>query len=79
MAGPIEVEEITLETSDELRETSLEMALNCRRTLDIASRHLDPALYDQGPFIEAVKQPPGPDQASNQRYWPCGVARASVD
>jgi hypothetical protein len=56
MAGPIEVEEITLETSDELRETSLEMALNCRRTLDIASRHLDPALYDQGPFVEAVKQ-----------------------
>ena len=56
MDGPIEVEEITVQSSEELREVALEMALNCRRTLDIASRHLDPAIYDQAPFVEAVKQ-----------------------
>lgn len=56
MSDSIEVEEFTIETSEELREVALEMVTNCRRTLDIASRHLDPALYDQAPFVEAVKQ-----------------------
>ena len=52
----IEVEKMTLDTSEALREIALEMALNCRRTLDIVSRQLDPAIYDHAPFVEAVKQ-----------------------
>ena len=56
MADPIEIEEITVEGSGDLREIALEMALNCRRTLDIASCQLDPTIYDQAPFVEAVKQ-----------------------
>jgi hypothetical protein len=56
MNDVIEVETITVETSAALREIALQMVLNCRRTLDIASRHLDPAIYDQAPFVEAVKQ-----------------------
>lgn len=56
MPDPIEVEELTVDTSGELREIALEMVTSCRRTLDIASRHLDPTLYDQVPFVEAVKQ-----------------------
>jgi len=56
VAGPIEVEEITLERSEELRDISLTMVQNCRRTLDIASRHLDPAIYNHASFVEAVKQ-----------------------
>lgn len=56
MNGPLEIEKITLDTSEALREFALEIALNCRRTLDIASRRLDPAIYDHAPFVEAVKQ-----------------------
>ncbi|MEQ8231563.1 MAG: acyltransferase [Gammaproteobacteria bacterium] len=32
------------------------MVAQCRRRLDIASRHLDPAVYDDDAFVEAVKQ-----------------------
>lgn len=56
MADPTDVEEITVDTRDGLRQLALEMATTCRRTLDIASRHLDPAIYNQAPFVEAVKQ-----------------------
>ncbi len=56
MADPVEITEIEVETSDDLRQIALEMALNCRRTLDIVSRQLDPAISDQVPFVEAVKQ-----------------------
>lgn len=56
MSEPIEVEEIAVETSAELRDLALEMTLSCQRTLDIASRHLDPVLYDHGPFVDAVKR-----------------------
>lgn len=56
MANIPEVEEIVFDTSAEVREIALAMAQNCSRTLDIASRHLDPAIYDNGPFIDAVKQ-----------------------
>ena len=55
MAGPHDVEEIVFDTSEELRDITLTMTQNCIRTLDIVSRHLDPRIYDQEPFIEAVK------------------------
>lgn len=41
---------------DALRATCLALASQARRTLDIVSRHLDPALYDNEPFAEAVKR-----------------------
>lgn len=56
MAEPPGIEEIAFETSAALREIALEMARNSSRTLDIVSRHLDPTIYDQAPFIEAIKQ-----------------------
>jgi hypothetical protein len=56
MAGPMEVEEFTIETREALQSISLLVAQNCLRTLDITSRHLDPAIYDQALFVEAVKQ-----------------------
>ena len=56
MTEPVEIEEITVDTSEALRDIALEMARNCSRTLDIASRHLDPAIYDHIEFVEAVKQ-----------------------
>ena len=56
MAGPMEVEEIAIETRETLQFISLAIVQNCRRTLDITSRHLDPAIYDQALFVEAVKQ-----------------------
>ena len=34
----------------------MEIVQNSRRTVDIASRHLDPAVYDNQPFIDAIKQ-----------------------
>ena len=55
MAGPKEVEEFTIETRATLQDISLLIAQNCRRTLDITSRHLDPAIYDQALLVEAVK------------------------
>lgn len=41
---------------DTLSTLSRTMATQCRRRLDIASRHLDPAVYDDDDFVEAVKQ-----------------------
>jgi hypothetical protein len=35
---------------------SLSMARQCRRSLTIVSRHLDPAVYDNDAFTEAVKE-----------------------
>ena len=49
-------EAITFDNSDELRAIVLRMVTDCARTLDITSRHLDPAIYDHADFIEAVKQ-----------------------
>lgn len=56
MADESEIEIIEFDTSEELREIALTIAQNCARSLDIVSRHLDPAIYDHAPFIEAVKQ-----------------------
>lgn len=39
-----------------LGEISLALARQCRRHLDIVSRHLDPAVYDNDDFAEAVKR-----------------------
>ena len=38
-----------------LAAVSLNLARQTRRTLDIASRHLDPELYDNEVFVDAVK------------------------
>lgn len=35
-----------VESSEELRRASLRMVEQCRRQLDLVSRHLDPAVYD---------------------------------
>lgn len=56
MADEPEVEEIDFDTSEQLREIALTMAQNCARSLDIVSRHLDPAIYDHAAFVDAVKQ-----------------------
>jgi hypothetical protein len=50
-AAPFEVA-----TRDALAEVCLAMASQARRTLDIVSRHLDAPLFDNEPFVAAVKQ-----------------------
>ncbi len=47
---------VDLTTSEENREASLVMARQARLNIEIVSRHLDPAIYDQQDFVEAVKQ-----------------------
>ncbi|MFT4580377.1 MAG: hypothetical protein ACI915_004825 [Gammaproteobacteria bacterium] len=56
MIEPRDVAEIAFETSDALRALSLDIVTNCQRTLDITSRHLDPMLFDNQAFVDAVKQ-----------------------
>ncbi|MGR8918077.1 MAG: DUF7931 domain-containing protein [Gammaproteobacteria bacterium] len=46
---------IDIERGDELARLSLAMVSQCRRRLDIVSRHLDPPVYDTDEFAEAVK------------------------
>ncbi len=47
---------VTFERREELAGIVLAMARQCRRNLDIVSRHLDPGLYDEETFVEAVKE-----------------------
>ncbi|MBT8446932.1 MAG: acyltransferase [Gammaproteobacteria bacterium] len=47
--------EMEFDTSDEHRTVAVAMVSQARRTVDIASRHLDPALYDNAAFHDAVK------------------------
>jgi hypothetical protein len=47
---------IEVDTRDQLASLSLAMASQCRRSLDIVSRHLDPELYDNEAFSEALKR-----------------------
>lgn len=47
--------EITLESSEQIGALVLAMARQCQRELDIASRQLDPAVYDSTAFVDAVK------------------------
>lgn len=50
-AGAFEVHE-----REALKSTCLALASQARRSLDIVSRHLDPPLYDNEDFVEAVKR-----------------------
>ncbi len=43
-------------TSEENREIALALVSQAAVSVDIVSRHLDPPIYDQTPFIEAVKR-----------------------
>jgi hypothetical protein len=47
---------IELTGSEQLRALTLSMAGQCRRTLDICGRQLDPSLFDNSEFAAAVKQ-----------------------
>ncbi|MEX2479608.1 MAG: hypothetical protein WD928_01990 [Gammaproteobacteria bacterium] len=46
---------LDIDDNAQLVEVSLELARQCSRYLDIVSRHLDPALYDNDEFCDAVK------------------------
>lgn len=46
---------IKLSGSADHRELAIQMAAQCRRGMDIVSRHLDPAVYDDQVFVTAVK------------------------
>lgn len=50
-AGTIEID-----TRATVAEISLELARQCRHSLDIVSRHLDPDIYDNEEFVDAVKE-----------------------
>lgn len=42
--------------AEELRQAQLTLVQRARRTLDLVSRHLDPALCDRDDFVDAVKE-----------------------
>lgn len=46
---------LEIDQRDQVAALSLALAQQARRTLDIVSRHLDPALYDNDAFATAVK------------------------
>jgi hypothetical protein len=48
-------ETVEITTRDENRSVVVKMARQCRRTIEIVSRDLDPDLFDDGDFLEAVK------------------------
>ena len=48
-------EELQIENSEQNQEAALSMVRQTRRTLDIVSRDLDPAVYDDADFTQAVK------------------------
>jgi hypothetical protein len=54
--APIETEHIVIDDSATLHEVSLRLVEQCVRRLDLASRHLDPAIYDRDDFVGAVKR-----------------------
>jgi hypothetical protein len=47
---------IHLDTMDENRDATIAVAQQCQRTLTIQSYDLDPIIYDNTDFIEAVRQ-----------------------
>lgn len=55
-AIPLASEDIPFASAAELRQLSVAMAGTARRQLDIASRSLDPKVYDTEEFVEAVKK-----------------------
>lgn len=54
---------LRVDTSAQLRQASLRMVRQCRRKLELMSRHLDPTLYDTAEFYEALR-----DLALESRY-----------
>ncbi|MCP5144674.1 MAG: acyltransferase [Gammaproteobacteria bacterium] len=48
-------QEFKLDERDAVRDVALAMVSQCKRTLDIVSRHLDPPLFDTAEFAEAVR------------------------
>ncbi len=49
-------ERLDIDAGTTLAAVSLAMAAQCSRELDIVSRHLDPAIYDDDDFVAAVKR-----------------------
>ncbi|MGH8595435.1 MAG: hypothetical protein ACREXT_02110 [Gammaproteobacteria bacterium] len=49
-------QEFTLDSSEMLREISQAFATQARRSIDLVSRHLDPVLYDNEPFVTALRE-----------------------
>lgn len=47
---------VYIETSEDHRAATLQMAWQCRRSMEIISHRLDPAVYDTPEFIEATKR-----------------------
>ncbi|MGH8580938.1 MAG: hypothetical protein ACREVK_12760 [Gammaproteobacteria bacterium] len=45
-----------VKSSEELRRASLRLVQQCKRRLDLVSRHLDPAVYDSAEFQDALKR-----------------------
>lgn len=48
-------EPLEIARSDDLREVALSLATQARRTVDIVSRHFDPALFDNEAFYAALR------------------------
>ena len=48
-------EEFEIDGIDEVSAISLDLTLQCRRIIQITSRHLDQALYDNNNFIQALQ------------------------
>jgi len=49
-------EALAIDTSEQVAQVSMEMVRQGKRTLDIISRELDPAIYNTAEFTAAVKQ-----------------------
>lgn len=49
-------EPVRLETSDQVREASVALVAQSRRTVEIVSRHLDPAVYDTREFSQCIRR-----------------------
>ena len=52
----VSADQVEIADSRQLAELSLALTLQCTRYLDIVSRHLDPVVYDNDGFFEAVKR-----------------------
>ena len=48
--------DISLGSRDEVKVINIAMAQQTSRTIDIISRHLDPAIFDTPDFIDAIKK-----------------------
>ena len=64
-----DAELIEIVERDDLARYSLAMAEQCRRKLDIVSRHLDPVLYDTDEFCAALKRLALGGRRAQIRLW----------